>query len=144
MDFKVKRWNSPRWIKKRISPIDLLICAADKPAIKISIECLIASKILNTPICFASVGYNTGAWGPFLKDDKKINTYLSKLNKMLNYFKKSKIENLKMSISYTNSIISLFLAMDISRFFIGNTIHSLNKKLQFDFERLEVSIKEQI
>jgi tRNA A37 threonylcarbamoyladenosine dehydratase len=134
--------DSLRLTKEVKRNIDFIVCAADRPPLEIRRNLILSSKYFSCPVIFGGVGIETGSWGPLLVNDLKKDQYLKHLEKTDNFLKVTEIQNIPMSIGYSNSLVSTFLSMDVTKYFIGMEVTSLNKRMQINFNDLKIEVRE--
>ena len=118
---------------------DMLICAADQPQNGVIKKIVTKASIkYNVPCAFGSIGINIGEIGPILTTKEAKESFLIVLED------KSKTKFSKIlggSICFTNSLVSIVLAHNIYKFFIGlegNMI--INKIVLLDCNSLETAV----
>lgn len=113
--------------------VDMVVCAADTPFLKIRISVLEACINTNTPCIFGGVSILTGQYGPTFINTNKMKIYLNNLNTVSNIVCCNNIN--KASFGPTNTIISAYMSIDILMTLLNRKkyINSLNRIKSLNF-----------
>lgn len=127
-------------VMKEVGEVDMIVCAADYPTNEKIREIVIESVIKSKTMCvFAGVGLTLGEVGPLLNTLEAKKKYLKNLTSINESILYNPI--LKGSICFTNSFISIVLAYEIFKYYLGEKVQIENKTLFYDLEKME-KIKE--
>lgn len=126
-------------ILKDNNDIDMILCCADTPPIKIE-QYILEPIMRNNKIAFltSGVGIYKGSVGPLLIDYSHKKDYYDNLTKT--YEMLDCTTNCSPSFGITNSLISLIMANECVNFLLGNKPLSLNKILTFYFSNYTMEI----
>lgn len=113
--------------------IDMVVCAADTPFLKIRVSVLEACVNTNTPCIFGGVSILTGQYGPTFINANKMKIYLNNLNAVSDIVCCNNIN--KASFGPTNTIISAYMSIDIIMTLLNRKkyINSLNRIKTLNF-----------